>query len=211
MPCDFQGLACFSLAGRQAFGASVRTAQDFRRCRQNPVSSRPIRASMADLGGPGSVVAARVESREAGGAVSATVRDVVRRPSNTSDVGAARLPASGSDRKGGHGGSVSTIGKWRSRSSKLAAERQSGMPYAGAVGSHGLYRQGLHADRGILVDDSYVLTTSLAKSIVAEGRDLLVLYHGRSPSAHSLEDDANERVQSRPEGGKGASVASPIL
>ena len=58
----------------------------------------------------------------------------------------------------------------------------------------------MHADRSILDYDSYALTTSLAKAIVAEGRDTWFFITVDYAFGHSLEADATAAVKAA--GGK---------
>jgi branched-chain amino acid transport system substrate-binding protein len=119
----------------------------------------------ADLGGPGSVTAARMAVEDAGGAVlGKPVEIVFADHQNKSDIGAA-----------------------------LAAERNR-IAIAGAVGSTAFTGKACTPNEALWIYDSYALTTSLAKSTVAEGRDTWFFITVDYAFGHSLEADAAAAV-----------------
>ena len=82
---------------------------------------------------------------------------------------------------------------------QLAAERNR-IAIAGAVGSTAFTGKNCTSNEASWVYDSYALTTSLAKSIVAEGRDSWFFITVDYAFGHSLEADATAAVQAA--GGK---------
>jgi branched-chain amino acid transport system substrate-binding protein len=130
----------------------------------------------ADLGGPGSVVAARMAVEDAGGAVlGKPVEIVFADHQNKSDVGAAIarqwFEIGKVDMAIGFDNSAVALAV-----EQLAAERNR-IAIAGAVGSTAFTGKACTPTEASWIYDSYALTTSLAKSIVAEGRD--TWHHGR--------------------------------
>jgi branched-chain amino acid transport system substrate-binding protein len=153
----------------------------------------------ADLGGPGSVVAARMAVEDAGGSVlGKPVEIVFADHQNKSDVGAAIA------RQWFDIGKVDmAIGFDHSAVAlaveQLAAERNK-IAIAGAVGSTAFTGKSCTANEASWIYDSYALTTSLAKATVAEGRDTWFFITVDYAFGHSLEADATAAVQAA--GGK---------
>jgi branched-chain amino acid transport system substrate-binding protein len=153
----------------------------------------------ADLGGPGSVVAARMAVEDAGGTVlGKPVEIVFADHQNKSDIGAAVA------RQWFEIGKVDlAIGFDNSAVAlaveQLAAERNR-IAIAGAVGSTAFTGKACTPTEASWIYDSYALTTSLAKSIVAEGRDSWFFITVDYAFGHSLEADATSAVQAA--GGK---------
>jgi branched-chain amino acid transport system substrate-binding protein len=153
----------------------------------------------ADLGGPGSVVAARMAVEDAGGPVlGKPVEIVFADHQNKSDVGAAIA------RQWFDIGKVDmAIGFDHSAVAlaveQLAAERNK-IAIAGAVGSTAFTGKSCTANEASWIYDSYALTTSLAKATVAEGRDTWFFITVDYAFGHSLEADATAAVQAA--GGK---------
>jgi branched-chain amino acid transport system substrate-binding protein len=153
----------------------------------------------ADLGGPGSVVAARMAVEDAGGSVlGKPVEIVFADHQNKSDVGAAIA------RQWFDIGKVDmAIGFDHSAVAlaveQLAAERNR-IAIAGAVGSTAFTGKSCTANEASWIYDSYALTTSLAKATVAEGRDTWFFITVDYAFGHSLEADATAAVQAA--GGK---------
>ena len=153
----------------------------------------------ADLGGPGSVVAARMAVEDAGGAVlGKPVEIVFADHQNKSDVGAALarqwFEIGKVDMAIGFDNSAVALAV-----EQLAAERNR-IAIAGAVGSTAFTGKACTPTEASWIYDSYALTTSLAKSIVAEGRDSWFFITVDYAFGHSLEADATSAVQAA--GGK---------
>jgi branched-chain amino acid transport system substrate-binding protein len=153
----------------------------------------------ADLGGPGTVAAARMAVEDAGGSVLGKPIEIVFADhQNKSDIGAAIA------RQWFEIGKVDmTIGFDNSAVAlaveQLAAERNR-IAIAGAVGSTAFTGKSCTPTEASWIYDSYALTTSLAKSIVAEGRDTWFFITVDYTFGHSLEADATSAVQAA--GGK---------
>ena len=153
----------------------------------------------ADLGGPGSVVAARMAVEDAGGTVlGKPVEIVFADHQNKSDVGAAIA------REWFEVGKVDmAIGFDHSAVAlaveQLAAEKNR-IAIAGAVGSTAFTGKSCTPTEASWIYDSYALTTSLAKAIVAEGRDTWFFITVDYAFGHSLEADATSAVKAA--GGK---------
>jgi branched-chain amino acid transport system substrate-binding protein len=153
----------------------------------------------ADLGGPGSVVAARMAIEDAGGSVlGKPVEIVFADHQNKSDIGAAIarqwFDVGKVDMAIGFDNSAVALAV-----EQLAAERNR-IAIAGAVGSTAFTGKNCTPNEASWVYDSYALTTSLAKSIVAEGRDSWFFITVDYAFGHSLEADATAAVQAA--GGK---------
>ena len=153
----------------------------------------------ADLGGPGSVVAARMAIEDAGGSVlGKPVEIVFADHQNKSDIGAAIarqwFDVGKVDMAIGFDNSAVALAV-----EQLAAERNR-IAIAGAVGSTAFTGKNCTLKEASWVYDSYALTTSLAKSIVAEGRDSWFFITVDYAFGHSLEADATAAVQAA--GGK---------
>jgi branched-chain amino acid transport system substrate-binding protein len=153
----------------------------------------------ADLGGPGSVVAARMAIEDAGGSVlGKPVEIVFADHQNKSDIGAAIarqwFDVGKVDMAIGFDNSAVALAV-----EQLAAERNR-IAIAGAVGSTAFTGKNCTSNEASWVYDSYALTTSLAESIVAEGRDSWFFITVDYAFGHSLEADATAAVQAA--GGK---------
>jgi len=153
----------------------------------------------ADLGGPGSVVAARMAVEDFGGTVLGKPVEIVYADhQNKSDVGAAVA------REWFEVGKVDmAIGFDHSAVAlaveQLAAEKNR-IAIAGAVGSTAFTGKSCTPTEASWIYDSYALTTSLAKAIVAEGRDTWFFITVDYAFGHSLEADATAAVKAA--GGK---------
>src|SRR5579859_3035195 len=124
----------------------------------------------ADLGGPGSAIAARMAVEDAGGTVlGKPVEIAVADHQNKADIGAAIarrwFDAERVDMAIGFDNSSVALAV-----EQLAAERNR-IAIAGAVGSTAFTGKACTATEASWIYDSYALTTSLARSVVAEGRD----------------------------------------
>ena len=153
----------------------------------------------ADLGGPGSVTAARMAVEDIGGAVlGKPVEIVFADHQNKSDIGAALA------RQWFDVGKVDMAIGFDNSSVALAVEQlaaeRNRIAIAGAVGSTAFTGKACTANEASWIYDSYALTTSLAKSTVAEGRDTWFFITVDYAFGHSLEADATAAVQAA--GGK---------
>jgi branched-chain amino acid transport system substrate-binding protein len=153
----------------------------------------------ADLGGPGSVTAARMAAEDAGGSVLGKPIDIVFADhQNKADirVAVARrwFENENVDMAIGFDNSAVALAV-----EQLAAERNR-IAIAGAVGSTAFTGKNCTPNEASWIYDSYALTTSLAKSIVAEGRDTWFFIIVDYAFGHSLEADATAAV--RAAGGK---------
>jgi branched-chain amino acid transport system substrate-binding protein len=153
----------------------------------------------ADLGGPGTVVAARMAVEDAGGSVLGKPIEIVFADhQNKSDVGAAIA------RQWFEVGKVDMAIGFDNSAVALAVEQLAAdhdrIAIAGAVGSTAFTGKSCTPTEASWIYDSYALTTSLAKSIVAEGRDTWFFITVDYTFGHSLEADATSAVQAA--GGK---------
>jgi branched-chain amino acid transport system substrate-binding protein len=153
----------------------------------------------ADLGGQGSVVAARMAVEDAGGTVlGKPVEIVFADHQNKSDVGAAIA------REWFEVGKVDMVIGFDHSAVALAVEQlaaeKNRIAIAGAVGSTAFTGKSCTATEASWIYDSYALTTSLAKAIVAEGRDTWFFITVDYAFGHSLEADATSAVKAA--GGK---------
>jgi branched-chain amino acid transport system substrate-binding protein len=153
----------------------------------------------ADLGGPGSVVAARMAVEDAGGTVLGKPVDIVFADhQNKSDVGAAIA------RQWFEVGKVDMAIGFDNSAVALAVEQlaadKNKIAIAGAVGSTAFTGKSCTANEASWIYDSYALTTSLAKAIVAEGLDTWFFITVDYTFGHSLEADATSAVKAA--GGK---------
>src|ERR1700728_4294594 len=153
----------------------------------------------ADLGGPGSVVAARMAVEDAGGTVLGKPVDIVFADhQNKSDIGAAIA------RQWFEVGKVDMAIGFDNSAVALAVEQlaadKNRIAIAGAVGSTAFTGKSCTPNEASWVYDSYALTTSLAKAIVAEGLDTWVFITVDYTFGHSLEADATNAVKA--DGGK---------
>jgi branched-chain amino acid transport system substrate-binding protein len=153
----------------------------------------------ADLGGQGSVVAARMAVEDAGGSVlGKPVEIIFADHQNKADIGMAVA------RRWFETGAVDMAIGFDNSAVALAVEQLAAdhnrIVIAGAVGSTAFTGKGCTPTEASWVHDSYALTTSLAKSIVAEGRDTWFFITVDYAFGHSLEADATSAVQAA--GGK---------
>jgi len=147
----------------------------------------------ADLGGPGSVVAARMAAEDAGGSVLGKPIDIVAADhQNKADIGVAVA------RRWFESEAVDMAIGFDNSSVALAVEQLAAehnrIAIAGAVGSTAFTGKNCTANEASWVYDSYALTTSLAKSIVAEGRDTWFFITVDYAFGHSMEADATAAV-----------------
>ena len=153
----------------------------------------------ADLGGPGSVVAAKMAVEDFGGTVLGKPIEVISGDhQNKSDVGAAIarewFDVGKVDMAIGFDHSAVALAV-----SALGAEKNR-IAIAGAVGSTAFTGKSCTPTEASWIYDSYALTTSLAKAVVAEGRDSWFFLTVDYTFGHSLEADATAAVKAA--GGK---------
>jgi branched-chain amino acid transport system substrate-binding protein len=153
----------------------------------------------ADLGGPGSVTAARMAVEDAGGSVlGKPVEIVVADHQNKADVGVAIA------RRWFEDENVDMAIGFDNSAVALAVEQLAAshnrVAIAGAVGSTAFTGKNCTPNEASWIYDSYALTTSLAKSIVGEGRDTWFFITVDYAFGHSMEADAAAAVKAA--GGK---------
>jgi branched-chain amino acid transport system substrate-binding protein len=153
----------------------------------------------ADLGGSGTVAAARMAVEDAGDSVLGKPIEIVFADhQNKSDIGASIA------RKWFEIGKVDMAIGFDNSAVALAVEQLAAehnrIAIAGAVGSTAFTGKSCTATEASWIYDSYALTTSLAKAIVAEGRDTWFFITVDYTFGHSLEADATSAVQAA--GGK---------
>jgi branched-chain amino acid transport system substrate-binding protein len=153
----------------------------------------------ADLGGPGSVVAARMAVEDAGGTVlGKPVEIVFADHQNKADIGVAVA------RRWFENEKVDMAIGFDNSAVALAVEQlafeRNRIAIAGAVGSTAFTGKNCTPNEASWIYDSYALTTSLAKSTVAEGRDTWFFITVDYAFGHSLEADATAAVKAA--GGK---------
>lgn len=153
----------------------------------------------ADLGGPGSVTAARMAVEDAGGSVLGKPIEIVFADhQNKADVGVAVA------RRWFEDENVDMAIGFDNSAVALAVEQLAAshnkIAIAGAVGSTAFTGKNCTPNEASWIYDSYALTTSLAKSIVAEGRDTWFFITVDYAFGHSMEADATAAVQAA--GGK---------
>src|ERR1700754_3277538 len=153
----------------------------------------------ADAGGPGTVVAARMAVEDAGGQVlGKPVEIVFADHQNKSDIGAAIA------RKWFETGGVDMALGFDNSAVALAVEQLAAdhnrIAIAGAVGSTAFTGKNCTPTEASWIYDSYALTTSLAKAMVAEGLDTWFFITVDYTFGQSLEADASAAVKAA--GGK---------
>jgi branched-chain amino acid transport system substrate-binding protein len=147
----------------------------------------------ADLGGPGSVVAARMAAEDSGGTVlGKPIVIIAADHQNKADIGAAIarqwFDTEKVDLAIGFDNSAVALAV-----EQLAADRNR-IAIAGAVGSTAFTGKSCTPTEASWIYDSYALTTSLARSVVAEGRDSWFFLTVDYAFGHSLEADAGKAV-----------------
>lgn len=153
----------------------------------------------ADSGGPGAVTAARMAAEDAGGAVIGKPIEIVFADhQNKADIGLAIarrwFETEGVDMAIGFDNSSVALAV-----EQLAADDDR-IAIATAVGSTAFTGKSCTRNEASWLYDSYALTTSLARSIVAEGRDTWFFITVDYAFGHSLEADATAAVEAA--GGK---------
>jgi branched-chain amino acid transport system substrate-binding protein len=147
----------------------------------------------ADAGGPGTVTAARMAAEDAGGTVlGKPVEIVFADHQNKADIGAAVA------RQWFDTGKVDMAIGFDNSAVALAVEQLAAehnrIAIAGAVGSTAFTGKSCTPTEASWIYDSYALTTSLAKAVVAEGRDTWFFITVDYTFGHSLEADASAAV-----------------
>jgi len=147
----------------------------------------------ADLGGPGSVIAARMAVEDAGGQVLGKGVDiVVADHQNKADVGAsiARqwFDADKVDMAIGFDNSAVALAV-----EQIAAQKDR-IAIAGAVGTTAFTGKNCTPTEASWIYDSYALTTTLARSVVERGGDSWFFITVDYAFGHSLEADATRAV-----------------
>jgi branched-chain amino acid transport system substrate-binding protein len=147
----------------------------------------------ADLGGPGSTVAARMAVEDAGGKVLGKPVDiVVADHQNKADVGAAIarqwFDADGVDMAVGFDNSSVALAV------EQVALQKNRIAIAGAVGTTAFTGKQCTANEAAWMYDSYALTTTLARSIVGRGENTWFFITVDYAFGHSLEADATSAV-----------------
>ena len=147
----------------------------------------------ADLGGPGSVTAARMAAEDAGGTVLGKPIEIVFADhQNKADIGVAVA------RRWFESEKVDMATGFDNSSVALAVEQLAAelnkIAIAGAVGSTAFTGKNCTPNEASWIYDSYALTTSLAKSTVAEGRDTWFFITVDYAFGHSMEADATAAV-----------------
>src|SRR6204780_4573593 len=154
----------------------------------------------ADLGGPGSVVAARMAVEDFGGKVLGKPIEVISGDhQNKSDIGAAIarewFDIGKVDMAIGFDHSAVALAV-----SQLGAEKNR-IVIGGAIGSTAFTGKSCTPTEASWIYDSYALTTSLAKAVVAEGRDSWFFLTVDYTFGHSRQADAT--AAGKAAGGKG--------
>src|SRR6185437_1052124 len=147
----------------------------------------------ADLGGPGSVVAARMAVEDAGGtALGKPVEIVSADHQNKADIGAAIA------RQWFDTDQVDMAIGFDNSSVALAVEQiaaqKNRIAIAGAVGSTAFTGKNCTSTEASWLYDSYALTTTLARSVVGRGQDTWFFITVDYAFGHSLEADATRAV-----------------
>ena len=152
-----------------------------------------------DLGGPGSVTAARMAVEDAGGSVLGKPIEIVFADhQNKADIGVAIarrwFEYENVDMAIGFDNSAVALAV-----EDLAASHDK-IAIAAAVGSTAFTGKNCNANEASWLHDSYALTTSLAKSVVADGGDTWFFITVDYAFGHSMEADAAAAVEAA--GGK---------
>ena len=147
----------------------------------------------ADLGGPGSVVAARMAVEDAGRTVlGKLVEIVVADHQNKADIGAAIA------RQWFDADQVDMAIGFDNSSVALAVEQiaaqKNRIAIAGAVGSTAFTGKNCTPTEAAWLYDSHALTTTLARSVVGRGQDTWFFITVDYAFGHSLEADATSAV-----------------
>jgi branched-chain amino acid transport system substrate-binding protein len=147
----------------------------------------------ADLGGPGSVIAARIAIEDAGGKVLGRPIDlVVADHQNKADLGASIA------RQWFDTDKVDMVIGFDNSSVALAVEQvalqKNRIAIAGAVGTTAFTGKNCSPNEASWLYDSYALTNTLARSVVGRGGDTWFFITVDYAFGHSLEADATNAV-----------------
>ncbi len=147
----------------------------------------------ADLGGPGSVIAARMAIEDAGGKVLGKPIDIlVADHQSKADVGASIARQWFDSEK------VDLAIGFDNSSVALAVEQvaaqKNRIAIAGAIGTTAFTGKNCTPNEAAWVYDAYALTTTLARSVVARGGDTWFFITVDYTLGHSLEADATSAV-----------------
>jgi branched-chain amino acid transport system substrate-binding protein len=147
----------------------------------------------ADLGGPGSVVAARMAIEDAGGKVLGKPIDlVVADHQSKADVGASIA------RQWFDTDNVDMVIGFDNSSVALAVEQvafqKNRVAIAGAIGTTAFTGKDCTPNEAAWVYDAYALTNTLARSVVGRGQDTWFFITVDYSLGHSLEADATAAV-----------------
>jgi branched-chain amino acid transport system substrate-binding protein len=153
----------------------------------------------ADLGGPGSVIAARMAIEDVGGKVLGKPIDMlVADHQSKADVGASIA------RQWFDSDKVDMVIGFDNSSVALAVEQiafqKNRIAIAGAIGTTAFTGKGCTPNEAAWVYDAYALTNTLARSVVKRGQDSWFFITVDYSLGHSLEADATSAVLSS--GGK---------
>jgi branched-chain amino acid transport system substrate-binding protein len=147
----------------------------------------------ADLGGPGSVIAARMAIEDVGGKVLGKPVDVLAADHQSkADVGASIA------RQWFDADKVDMVIGFDNSSVALAVEQvafqKNRIAIAGAIGTTAFTGKSCTPNEAAWVYDAYALTNTLARSVVARGQDTWYFITVDYSLGHSLEADATSAV-----------------
>jgi branched-chain amino acid transport system substrate-binding protein len=147
----------------------------------------------ADLGGPGSVIAARMAIEDVGGKVLGKPVDVLAADHQSkADVGASIA------RQWFDADKVDMVIGFDNSSVALAVEQvafqKNRIAIAGAIGTTAFTGKSCTPNEAAWVYDAYALTNTLARSVVARGQDTWFFITVDYSLGHSLEADATSAV-----------------
>jgi branched-chain amino acid transport system substrate-binding protein len=147
----------------------------------------------ADLGGPGSVIAARMAIEDVGGKVLGKPLDILAADHQSkADVGASIA------RQWFDADKVDMVIGFDNSSVALAVEQvafqKNRIAIAGAIGTTAFTGKSCTPNEAAWVYDAYALTNTLARSVVARGQDTWYFITVDYSLGHSLEADATSAV-----------------
>ena len=147
----------------------------------------------ADLGGPGSVIAARMAIEDVGGKVLGKPVDILAADHQSkADVGASIA------RQWFDADKVDMVIGFDNSSVALAVEQvafqKNRIAIAGAIGTTAFTGKSCTPNEAAWVYDAYALTNTLARSVVARGQDTWFFITVDYSLGHSLEADATSAV-----------------
>jgi branched-chain amino acid transport system substrate-binding protein len=147
----------------------------------------------ADLGGPGSVIAARMAIEDGGGKVLGKPVDILAADHQSkADVGASIA------RQWFDADKVDMVIGFDNSSVALAVEQvafqKNRIAIAGAIGTTAFTGKSCTPNEAAWVYDAYALTNTLARSVVARGQDTWFFITVDYSLGHSLEADATSAV-----------------